>query len=148
MPSFRIINKKRGDLSWQRQECAAQTPKIRMALHSRLHENGSSTRSLDQTLKQAITRQLRPARAPESGWSDQVPALGTAAATSGCLGGGHETTVMALLQMLLVHGMIVQGSADGDHYGPVAVGAPDERACGRCVLLDRRVAELALKLER
>lgn len=74
--------------------------------------------------------------------------VGAAFATSGCLGGGNETTVLAILQMLLVHGMVVQGNASGDHYGPVAIGAPDERARRQCVLLGRRVAELALKLSR
>jgi NAD(P)H dehydrogenase (quinone) len=42
--------------------------------------------------------------------------------------------------------MIVQGTALGDHYGPVAIGKPDERAQAQCAELGRRVAELANKL--
>jgi NAD(P)H dehydrogenase (quinone) len=42
--------------------------------------------------------------------------------------------------------MVVQGSAAGDHYGPVSIGKPDERASNLCRALGKRVAELAAKL--
>lgn len=61
-------------------------------------------------------------------------------------GGGSETTVLAIINAMLIHGMVVQGSEEGGHYGPVAVGAPDERAAGECRELGRRVARLAGKL--
>jgi NAD(P)H dehydrogenase (quinone) len=72
--------------------------------------------------------------------------VGGAFASSGGLAGGNETTVLALLQMLLVHGMIVKGEHSGDHYGPVAVGAPDARSAGECEKLGRNVAALAVRL--
>ena len=72
--------------------------------------------------------------------------VGGAFASSANIGGGNETTVMGILQMMLIHGMIVQGTAEGDHYGPVAIGAPDERVTPQCAALGRRVAELVKRL--
>jgi len=72
--------------------------------------------------------------------------VGGAFASCGILGGGVETTVRALLDGLLIHGMIVQGTASGPHYGAVCVGKPDETAAQHCRELGRRVAELARKV--
>jgi len=72
--------------------------------------------------------------------------VGGAFASSANVGGGNETTVLDLLHALLIHGMIIPGSAQGDHYGPVAVGKPDERAAGGCRKLGQMVAELAVRL--
>ena len=66
--------------------------------------------------------------------------------SSGNLGGGSETTVMDILKCLLIHGMVVQGTASGAHYGPVAVGDPDERSRKECLKLGRNVAGLTVKL--
>jgi NAD(P)H dehydrogenase (quinone) len=67
--------------------------------------------------------------------------LGGAFASSGMRGGGNETTVTAILLCWLVHGMLVSGSAAHDHYGPVAVGKPDEQALKACKEYGRRLAE-------
>jgi len=72
--------------------------------------------------------------------------VGGAFASSANVGGGNETTVMDIVKALLIHGMVVPGSAAGDHYGPVAIGKPDDRAQAECRKLGRTVAELALKL--
>jgi len=72
--------------------------------------------------------------------------VGGAFASSGCIGGGNETTLMSIIHSMLVHGMVVQGTASGGHYGPVAIGAPDERAKKECANLGRRVAKLVKKL--
>jgi NAD(P)H dehydrogenase (quinone) len=72
--------------------------------------------------------------------------VGGAFASSGAIGGGTETTVLDILKAMLIHGMVVQGTTKGAHYGAVAFGAPDERACKDCRGLGRRVAELATKL--
>jgi NAD(P)H dehydrogenase (quinone) len=72
--------------------------------------------------------------------------VGGAFTSAGNIGGGNETTILSILQAMLIHGMIVQGTAKGDHYGPVAVGAPDERAELQSHDLGRRVAELAARL--
>ena len=72
--------------------------------------------------------------------------VGGAFTSSGNVGGGNETTILSILQAMLIHGMVVQGTSRGDHYGPVAIGAPDARAEAECRSLGRRVAELAEKL--
>jgi len=53
---------------------------------------------------------------------------------------------MDLIKVELIHGMIVPGSAEGDHYGPVSIGKPDERARAECRRLGKIVAELTVKL--
>ena len=72
--------------------------------------------------------------------------VGGAFASSGVAGGGCETTILDLLNALLVHGMIVQGTAGGPHYGPISVGAPDEKACRECEKLGARVGKLVKRL--
>jgi len=67
-------------------------------------------------------------------------------ASSGGPGGGNETTVLDLLKALLIHGMIVKGDPKGDHYGPIAVGAPDARSRGECLRMGEAVARLAVRL--
>jgi NAD(P)H dehydrogenase (quinone) len=74
--------------------------------------------------------------------------VGAAFATSADASGGKETTMMSIIQALLIYGMIVVGdplSATG-HYGVACVGAPDYKAEENAIKLGRRVAELALKL--
>jgi NAD(P)H dehydrogenase (quinone) len=53
---------------------------------------------------------------------------------------------MSILQAMLIHGMVVPGTSQRDHYGPVALGKPDERATEECRKLGRNVAGLAVKL--
>jgi len=72
--------------------------------------------------------------------------VGGAFASSGVAGGGCETTILDIINALLIHGMIVQGTASGPHYGPISVGAPDERACTECERLGARVGELVKRL--
>ncbi len=72
--------------------------------------------------------------------------VGGAFASAMAFGGGNETTVMSILQMLLVHGMIIQGKTRKNHYGAVSVNAPDEEAKEECKQLGSRVATLAGKL--
>ena len=74
--------------------------------------------------------------------------VGGAFCSSGGPGGGNETTILSLLQALIVHGMIVKGEARGDHYGPIAVGPPDERSHQECLKLGRSVAALAVRLAK
>ena len=72
--------------------------------------------------------------------------VGAAFCSAGGTHTGCETTIMALLEALMVHGMVVQGTAVGDHYGPVSIGPPDERAAEQCRSLGERVARLAERL--
>ena len=71
--------------------------------------------------------------------------IGAAFTTSGDPTGGKETTMMSIIQALLIYGMIIVGdpiSATG-HYGVGCVGAPDSGTAENGRKLGRRVAELA-----
>ncbi len=72
--------------------------------------------------------------------------VGGAFASSGGPGGGNETTVLDILKALLIHGMVLRGDPKGDHYGPIAVGAPDDRSKKECTRFGRRTAELVKQL--
>lgn len=72
--------------------------------------------------------------------------VGAAFSSAGGRGGGNETTIMDMLRALMIHGMIVQGDPKGDHYGPVAVGKPDERSSEECKRRGARVAGLIKRL--
>jgi len=72
--------------------------------------------------------------------------VGGAFTSSANIGGGNETTIMGIIQMMLIHGMIVQGTTLSGHYGPVAIGSPDEKCKEECKALGRRVARLVKKL--
>jgi NAD(P)H dehydrogenase (quinone) len=72
--------------------------------------------------------------------------VGGAFASSANVGGGNETTVIAILQSLLIHGMVVCGDHRGDHYGPVAIEKPDRRSETNCIRYGKRVASLTKKL--
>ena len=67
-------------------------------------------------------------------------------ASSGGPGGGNETTVIDILKALMIHGMIAKGMTMGDHYGPIAVGAPDERSRDQCTKYGRMLAELTKRM--
>jgi len=74
--------------------------------------------------------------------------IGAAFTTSGDPTGGKETTMMSIIQALLIYGMIIVGdpfSATG-HYGVGCVGIPDTTAQENGKKLGKRVAELAFKL--
>ena len=72
--------------------------------------------------------------------------VGGAFTSSVNLAGGNETTILSILTAMLVHGMVIQGTSQRDHFGPVALGSPDERAIGECRKLGHNVAALAVKL--
>jgi len=72
--------------------------------------------------------------------------VGGAFSSSANVGGGNETTVMAILQALLIHGMVVCGDSSGDHYGPVSIEEPDQRAERNCIRYGKRVAKLVKQL--
>ena len=74
--------------------------------------------------------------------------VGAAFATGGDASGGKETTIMSIIQAMLIYGMIIVGdpmSATG-HYGVACVGAPDAGTQQNAVKLGARVAELVKKL--
>jgi NAD(P)H dehydrogenase (quinone) len=72
--------------------------------------------------------------------------VGAAFASSANVAGGNETTILDILNAMLIHGMIIQGDPQGDHYGAVAIDEPDSRATKECLRLGSRVAKLAKKI--
>ncbi|MBM4045516.1 MAG: flavodoxin family protein [Planctomycetes bacterium] len=72
--------------------------------------------------------------------------VGGAFSSAANIGGGNETTIRSILDAMLIHGMVIQGTPRGDHYGPVAISAPDDRARKQCVELGKRTAKLVKKL--
>jgi NAD(P)H dehydrogenase (quinone) len=72
--------------------------------------------------------------------------VGGAFCSAGGTHTGCETTIMALLEALMVHGMVVQGTSSKNHYGAASVGAPDDADSEVCRKLGARVAELVKKL--
>lgn len=72
--------------------------------------------------------------------------IGGAFASSANIAGGNETTILDIIDAFLIHGFIIQGDPKGDHYGPVAVGAVDERASKECARFGQRFARLLKRL--
>lgn len=72
--------------------------------------------------------------------------VGAAFSSAANVGGGNETTVMGIIQMMLIHGMVIKGNSKGDHYGPVSVGEPDERAQKQCKTLGATVAKMVKRM--
>jgi NAD(P)H dehydrogenase (quinone) len=74
--------------------------------------------------------------------------IGAAFVTGGHPSGGKETTLLSILQALLIYGMIVVGDgldASG-HYGVACVGSPDATAVRDAAKLGQRVAEMTKRL--
>jgi len=70
--------------------------------------------------------------------------VGAAFATSGHPTGGLETTMVSILQAMLVAGLVVTGDprSAGGHYGVGCAGKPDKHAASWALDHGRQVAEL------
>lgn len=73
--------------------------------------------------------------------------VGAAFSSSANVAGGNETTVLSILQAMLIHGMIVQGDFKGDHYGPVALNKSDSRCEQNCRRLAQRFVDLLKRIK-
>jgi len=71
--------------------------------------------------------------------------LGAAFSSAANIAGGNETTILSILEAMLIHGMIIQGDFKGDHYGPVAIGKVDQRAEDNCRRYIQRFCKLLKK---
>jgi NAD(P)H dehydrogenase (quinone) len=74
--------------------------------------------------------------------------VGAAFATAADPSGGKETTIISIMQVMLIYGMVVVGDpmdATG-HYGVACVKSPDERTAANAAKLGKRVAQLVKKL--
>jgi NAD(P)H dehydrogenase (quinone) len=75
--------------------------------------------------------------------------IGAAFATSHDASGGKETTIMSIIEAMLIYGMIIVGDpldATG-HYGISCAGSPDAKTSQNAIKLGRRVASLVKKLK-
>ncbi|MBU7023500.1 MAG: NAD(P)H-dependent oxidoreductase [Theionarchaea archaeon] len=72
--------------------------------------------------------------------------VGAAFTSAGGTATGAETTILSIVEGMLVHGMIVQGRAHNKHYGVASVGSPDEKELSLCRELGERTAVLAGRL--
>ena len=72
--------------------------------------------------------------------------VGAAFSSAANIGGGNETTILDIVNAMLIHGMVVQGDPSGDHYGRVSIGAPDSRVEEQCRRAGQRIARLVRKL--
>jgi NAD(P)H dehydrogenase (quinone) len=72
--------------------------------------------------------------------------VGAAFSSSANIAGGNETTVLSILYAMIISGMVIQGDPQGDHYGPVSIGRPDQRVEKLCARWGKRIAELTAKL--
>jgi NAD(P)H dehydrogenase (quinone) len=74
--------------------------------------------------------------------------VGAAFTSSGSTEGGNQTTLISIIQSMLIHAMIVVGDpmGTGGHYGAIAVGEPSKKALEVCKQLGVRMANLTKKL--
>ncbi|MHC4624089.1 MAG: flavodoxin family protein [Planctomycetota bacterium] len=72
--------------------------------------------------------------------------VGAAFSSAANIGGGNETTIMGIIEAMLISGMIVHGDPQGDHYGPVSIGRPDQRVKQQCRRRAERIAQLTKQL--
>ena len=73
--------------------------------------------------------------------------VGAAFTSSGGTATGAETTLLSILQAMLIHGMIIQGRSSNKHYGAAVVGAPKQDDLELCRELGKRTASLVMKLQ-
>ena len=73
--------------------------------------------------------------------------VGAAFTNSGGTASGAETTLLSILEAMLVHGMIIQGNPHSKHYGAAVVGSPNDKELKFCRELGERTARLVMKLK-
>jgi NAD(P)H dehydrogenase (quinone) len=66
--------------------------------------------------------------------------------SEGIIGGGGDTVLLDILKTFLIHGCVVQGLTGAGHFGPVAIGTPDERIEKEVRILVERFSTLLEKL--
>lgn len=75
--------------------------------------------------------------------------VGAAFSTSADQSGGKETTIISIIEAMLIYGMIIVGDpidASG-HYGISCIGSPDEKTSLNAAKLGERVANLVKKIK-
>lgn len=70
--------------------------------------------------------------------------VGAAFTSSGGVASGAETTIISIIQAMLIHGMIVQGDSKGQHYGAAVVGSPKKNSLNTCKRFGQRFSKLVV----
>ena len=65
--------------------------------------------------------------------------IGAAFTSSEEVAGGNETTLLSLIQAMLMHRMVVVGHQSGS-FGAVSIGMPDEKCITECRAFGKRIA--------
>ncbi|MEM2728698.1 MAG: NAD(P)H-dependent oxidoreductase, partial [Candidatus Bathyarchaeia archaeon] len=75
--------------------------------------------------------------------------VGAAFTTSGGTATGAETTLLSMIEAMLIHGMIVKGDPEDKHYGLAIVGAPEsEEDKNLCREFGYKFANLVVKISK
>jgi len=65
--------------------------------------------------------------------------IGAAFTSSDEVAGGNETTLLSLIQAMLMHRMVIVGHQTGS-FGAVSIGMPDEKCLAECKVFGKRIA--------
>ena len=76
----------------------------------------------------------------------KLDSIEKALTSSGEKASGAETSLLSIIEAMLVHGMIVKGRSERMHYGTAAVGFPKRNELNLCRKLGRDVAGLVTML--
>ena len=71
--------------------------------------------------------------------------VGAAFTSSGIIAGGNETTLLSLIQAMLMHQMVIIGHQSGS-FGAVSIGDPDKKCLTDCIKFGKRIADLTVRL--
>jgi len=65
--------------------------------------------------------------------------IGAAFTSSDDIAGGNETTLLSLIQAMLMHRMVIVGHQSGS-FGAVSIGEPDKKCLAECKEFGKRIA--------
>jgi len=68
--------------------------------------------------------------------------IGAVFTSSDEVAGGNETTLLSLIQAMLMHRMVIIGHQTGS-FGAVSIGIPDEKCITECRVFGERIASFA-----
>jgi len=72
--------------------------------------------------------------------------LAAAFTSEAMIGGGGDLVVLDILKAFLIHGCIVQGITGAGHFGPVSIGAPDQRIEKEVAVLGEKFCALLSRI--
>ena len=65
--------------------------------------------------------------------------IGAAFTSSGAIAGGNESTLLSLIQAMLMHRMVIVGHQSGS-FGAVSIGEPNKECLAQCKEFGKRIA--------